>query len=225
MAATDETIRRHLNCYVGVSRSISHYLSSKALYRAFLKINMNADIIDVPSILHSYIYSIDSNRTDTLVLPIYEDNNIYVSSFSTLLKKVYFREYNLGTLFKAVVKEDTFYATRGMILDRDYNPLMICTVRFTKEDFGLTDAKPVIYISPKVYNTTNIVTKAIISKVIPHYATSFRDYHFDEKPEIIISDAIDNFIAKPDNPDISGDIDKDLNDILKENIENIVERI
>lgn len=225
MAATDETIRSYLNRYVGTSRSISYYLSNKAFCRAFLKINMNAGIIDVPSILHSYIYGIDNSRTDTLVLPIYEDNSIRVNSFSTLLKKVYFREYNLGSLFKVVVKEDTFYATRGMILDRDYNPLMICTVRFTKGDFGLTDAKPVIYISPKVYNTTNIVTKAIISKVIPYYATSFRNYHFDEKSEIIISDTIDNFIAKPDNPDISGDMDKDLNDILKENIENIVERI
>lgn len=223
MASTNETIEMSLNSYLGSSQSILYHTSSASLYKVFFRVPITADTIEVPSLIYYYLHGRNIDNTDSLILPLYQDNTTKTSSFATMLKKAYNRDTYLGTLQKIVVKGEVFYAAKGIILDKDYKPLMLNTVKFVMNEHRLLgEVIPIVYINPKVYEISNIVTKGIITKAIPHYSTNYSPYPISEKHQIIISDTINDFFVYPDNPDIGSDMDKELMDILRENLNSMI---
>ena len=130
-----------------------------------------------------------------------------------------------------------YYGGKGIILDGNFNPLLLCTLlaRIVKEEGGdvLTYYRPVCHINPKVFiESDKLVNKGIIKKLIPYYSnydTCFprgirRNTNNDpesEKVKVIIDDFSHLFI-EPVKPTPSSCSNESLNQCLVDNVEDIL---
>ena len=104
-----------------------------------------------------------------------------------------------------------YNGTKGIILDDDYMPLMIFCISYDIIGQSLKEKGPIVFISPRVFNNTDIVSKYIVKSVIPNITSVNTRGSY---PSIIISDMIDGFVNNPRTPDI------DFNDDIYMTLEN-----
>lgn len=66
-----------------------------------------------------------------------------------------------------------YYGGSGLIFDEDWNPLMICgfMARIIDRD-RLKIEKPICYVSPEVFQNSDLISKAIVKKVIPYLSNN-----------------------------------------------------
>lgn len=137
-------------------------------------------------------------------------------------------------------KGEVYYGGRGIILDGNFKPLILCSVLCKKEKFRSNEYmdyyKPIIRINPEVFlNETGLINKTILKKIIPFYLTHaipdirtrtrFRDkLPEDRKPQILIEDS-SRFIETPAIPNPNTCSNEALNKLLLDNIEDVISQI
>lgn len=115
-----------------------------------------------------------------------------------------------------------YYGGHGLILDADYNPLLISTasLRIQNGSYNLTD--PVCKISYRVFNNASeLLEKTIIKQAIPLYSNRRvycqKDNTSDNAVWVkVIIDDLDYMVSKPVRPRIA--------DVTPESINNIILR-
>lgn len=221
--------------YIGTLFSSQHFVAELKNYSGIVPVLMLNDI--------EVIYK-KKNKT-----PI--ENGIFISSneFQT----------GYGTLrtFNSVIKgfrggraisnitttKGEYYVGRGIILDKDLNPLILYCAELSIDKDKLINCngdrasiqtvfweslkEPIAYISPRVfYDQKDMINKGIIQKIIPVLTnvsdniwrlTSFQI----PTPKIIVSDEIDKFINSTVSPAVSDNINEDLNNFLLDNFQDI----
>lgn len=77
-----------------------------------------------------------------------------------------------------------YYGGQGLIFDENWAPLMICgsIIDIDKEDRRISIKHPICYVSPSVFENNDLLSKAIIKKIIP----------FISSKSILIPEAIRN---------------------------------
>lgn len=83
-------------------------------------------------------------------------------------------ELSIGKIAEIVTsKGERYYGARGLILDRNKEPLLMGVVRYRLNVLGeyiSTSYIPKVYISPKVFFNMDMISKAIVKHLIPQLA-------------------------------------------------------
>ena len=131
-------------------------------------------------------------------------------------------------------KGEVYYGGKGIILDKDFNILLLCTIACRKIEHGgrqmMSYYKPMIHISPQVFlRNEGLINKSILKKIVPFYIShnidgiNTRDYFWDgipegTKPQVLIDD-VNRFIEYPVKPSPQKCSDDVLNQLLIDNAE------
>lgn len=133
---------------------------------AFYVINMKDKIIDIPIFCKFKIdYIINHfNHYDRLVIPIHTEQLNWEPS--TSLEALRSIDYPSSCFGRMDFKDSVYYVRNGIILDCNFKPLFLCTIK-TDIEKPLRDSVPCIYINPKVFCEKTTLNKYIVNTVVP----------------------------------------------------------
>lgn len=225
-------------------------LDSSNMFSKSLVVDTTGDNIEIPSIARTYYENIirdnliHSNvRVERIILPLYTSGNSQSRrTFNGIMRKFFCEPlFNQRVLKVTTNKGDTYYGGYGLILDEEFNPLLMCGLKARKVISERGDGAEVVHIqyyrtvchvSPIVFTEPNkLINKGIIKKLIPLYTTM--DIHFpnvsvgtsnspdSRKVEVIIDD-FSKFFISPIVPTPSKCSNDALNKCLNDNIEDIL---
>lgn len=120
-------------------------------------------------------------------------------------------------LIRVMIKNEMYYGTNGIILDKDFDPLFLSTVILDTE-FRYKQYN--IYLHPKVFTDD----KSFINKNLAKKATAFL-LSTSTNIQIIIKDVTDFLIFKSVPPSTYDNLSSDINKFLKENIGDVLSQI
>lgn len=130
-----------------------------------------------------------------------------------------------------------YYGGQGLIFDEHWNPLMLCgfLINIDRINRHIHVVNPICYVSPKVFENNDILSKAIIKKVIPFISMRgvlvpgvlggntpciYNSSSFTNIPVLVKS--VDNYFSSPSRPtDIEG-LDNSIWDFLSENANDLI---
>ncbi len=136
-----------------------------------------------------------------------------------------------------------YYGGQGLIFDERWNPFMVCgfIINIDGINKAITAVRPVCYVSPIVFTNADILSKAIIKKIIPQISlhgisVPFRDrtlLNSNEFGNVTVTIApINGFVISPTkpgtirgldrNPDTIENLDNSIWDFLLKNVNDLV---
>lgn len=211
---------------------------------------VDSDEIEIPVIAREHFERIifdgiryaSVEKIKTIILPLYE-NSLPQNrrTFDSFMRQFFSMSYDGRLIEITSNKNEVYYGGRGLIFDYKYNPLILCTLRARRvleegEQFPkMVYYRPVIYVSPKVFEESDrLINKGIIKKLIPYCVNrditfpssrpGFKSVPEDSKAMVIV-DKLDRFFIKPIAPKPRNDIEESLNECLVDNIEDILQMI
>jgi hypothetical protein len=128
----------------------------------------------------------------------------------------YANYYGICGIRKFILSGTVYWASTGLILDEDLNPLFLCTIDLSEKE------KTKCYVSPKVFESSSPLSKGIVFTVLNvMYNYGIITLHGKiQKPEVIIG-PIDN-IVKPTVPSSVDTFNDDVNDFLADNVDVVM---
>lgn len=219
-------------------------LDSNNVFRKNLIVDLEGEELEIPviarihceTILTSLITPEIPQQVQKIVLPLYD--NIYPTTKRTFDSII--RQFFAGVRFNdrlqkiTTAKGEVYYGGKGIILDKDLAPILLCTLK-ARKGYGeymntITYYRPVCHISPKVFTeSTSLMNKGIIKRVIPFYTTEnvtlpnpyiCRSATRSSTVEIIIDD-FSRFFVEPVKPTPSTCSNEILNQCLVDNLDDI----
>lgn len=221
-------------------------LDSNSVFRKSIVVEINNDEIEVPVIAKDQfeflIYKRFTNNsiigTKKIILPLYNNSeDLKKKTFDSIITQL-FRYVEYGKRLQKIItsKGDIYYGGKGIILDRDFTPLLLCTLIAKSVSIDnkkkMVYYRPICHISPKVFvESSKLINKGIINKIIPYYTNTdmvlpSSNYIFKSKAENnkvkVIVDNFDNFFIEPVKPTPSAIAKDALNECLIDNIEDVM---
>lgn len=172
-------LRTSFNSFSGNSNNF-HDLQESPSFRKFLQVDTSKESFEIPTIMTGDSLS-DIFEDSLLVLPLYvgKDIGIYRTSDS-VVRHLITASYE-DRLVKARTSSGlTFYGGKGLILNERFDPLLLCTFKCHIEGISIGGTPPaftsviidgiVVHVNPMVFlDTTDLINKSIVKKVIPYY--------------------------------------------------------
>ena len=222
-------------------------LDTNNVYRLNLVVDIKEDEIEIPVVAREHFESIISskllgncNNVEKLILPLYDNSGIQSRrTFDSILRQIFYNTGYSRRLQKIVTnKGEIYYGGKGIILDENFNPLLMCTLLAKIVDYEEVGKRslyyrPVCYVHPKVFEEpTKLLNKGIITKLIPfytnveintphHYIGQFLNNFEDKKVKVVI-DNFDKFFTRPVKPTPSTCSNEILNECLVDNVEDVI---
>lgn len=153
------------------------------------------------------------DKNGDVIVPLYEQGvPMKVQTFHSLLRNSS-GQYGIR---KFILSGAVYWASTGLILDGDLNPLLLCTIDLSERE------KVKCYVSPKVFESLSPLSKGIVFTVLNvMYNYGVITLHGKiQKPEVIIG-PIDN-IVKPTVPSSVDTLNDDVNDFLADNVDVVM---
>ena len=130
-----------------------------------------------------------------------------------------------------------YYGGQGLIFDEHWNPLMLCgfIINIDRINRTITVVRPVCYVSPIVFELNDILSKAIVKKVIPYMSMRgvavpavfirsscliINSNRFRNVPVTI--ESINDYFTSPASPNVIENLDSSIWDFLLENVNDLV---
>lgn len=172
-------LRTSFSSFSGYSNNF-HNLQESPSFRKFLQVDTSKESFEIPTIMTGDSLS-DILEGSLLVLPLYvgKDIGIYRTSDS-VVRHLITASYE-DRLVKARTSSGlTFYGGKGLILNERFDPLLLCTFKCHIEGISVGGTPPafpsviidsmVVHVNPMVFlDTTDLINKSIVKKVIPYY--------------------------------------------------------
>ena len=172
-------LRTSFNSFSGNSNNF-HDLQESPSFRKFLQVDTSKESFEIPTIMTGDSLS-NILEGSLLVLPLYvgKDIGIYRTSDS-VVRHLITASYE-DRLVKARTSSGlTFYGGKGLILNERFDPLLLCTFKCHIEGISVGGTPPafpsvivdgtVVHVNPMVFlDTTDLINKSIVKKVIPYY--------------------------------------------------------
>lgn len=229
----------------------THDIVSIDKHNAFDKmfvVDISVDEIEVPMFAKAVVeenvgFNLIAEQTliHKVVIPLYVNSyNQNKRTADSIINE--FSKVNFNTRLQKVTtnKGEVYYGGKGIILNKDFKPLILCSMLCRKDEFRSNEYmdyyKPIIRVSPEVFlNETGLINKTIIKKIIPFYLTHiiptiysrnrFRDKLADgRKPQILIED-ISRFIETPALPNPDTCSNEALNKLLLDHIDDVLNQM
>lgn len=153
------------------------------------------------------------DKNGDVIVPLYEQGvPMKVQTFYSLLRNSS-GQYGIR---KFILSGIVYWASTGLILDEDLNPLFLCTIDLSEKE------KTKCYVSPKVFESSSPLSKGIVFTILNvMYNYGIITLHGKiQKPEVIIG-PIDN-IVKPTVPSSVDTFNDDVNDFLADNVDVVM---
>ena len=180
----------------------------------------------------------EANNIDSIVISL---PSLYLEKYAITEKRAndifsLVKNFTLeDRLCKIVTTKCIYYVGQGVILDSDFNPLLVCTLKVTKgaphDNFIFTYSDPTVYISPKVFASKDLISKAIVKTLIPScgellntaYSSSLNIHPSDDIPERINLSILDfNVIITPPVK-FNKYSDEYLQEVVRAHVDDIVD--
>ena len=172
-------LRTSFNSFSGNSNNFQDLQESPS-FRKFLQVDTSKESFEIPTIMTGDSLS-NILEGSLLVLPLYvgKDIGIYRTSDS-VVRHLITAGYE-DRLDKARTSSGlTFYGGKGLILNERFDPLLLCTFKCHIEGISVGGTPPafpsviidgiVVHVNPMVFlDTTDLINKSIVKKVIPYY--------------------------------------------------------
>ena len=174
----------------------------------------NGEITEIP------IYNSLSLRE---IIPLFTSSNSINErkTFGPLLKELSLIT-RMGELNRVRDKDgNLYYGMRGLILNSNLEPLVLSTIRSHRE---LSATKEIILrVSPKVFNSDNVVCKGIQKYLIEYCSTTSRYFSIVNDfttMTVIINNDIDKFIRHAKAP-TNINVNEEIQQLLIDNIDKL----
>ena len=195
-----------------------------AFNRLFV-IDVSSDEIEVPVFAKSAVESVVRDKLEfpyvshvnKIIIPMYV--NTYTQSRRTADSIVgeFFSRVNFNQRLQKVItnKGEVYYGGKGIILDKDFNILLLCTLACRRMEYRgrqvMSYYKPIIHVGPQVFlRDEGLIDKSILKKIIPFYLSQnicqtrtnpdfVSDIPEGTKPQILIDD-VSKLIERPVKP-------------------------
>lgn len=220
-----------------------------AFNRLFV-IDVSSDEIEVPVFARSAVESVVRgnlkfpyiSHVSKIVIPMYVNTYNMAARAADSIVSIFFSRTNFNQRLQKVTtsKGEVYYGGKGIILDKDFNILFLCTIVCKRMEHRgrqvISYYKPVIHVSPQVFlRGEGLVDKSILKKIIPFYVSHnidsvstyayFRsDIPEGTKPQILIDD-VSKFIENPVKPTPQKCSDDVLNQILADNADDVLNQL
>ena len=231
------TIESELLGSYALSTTRSSYLHEHHL-KMFASPFIEGDRFELPSFLHStdiYKDLIDDTRS---IVPIGKNNaNSSYKTVDSILNRIlnFKGSVDLGILGVTSDKYGTWYGCKGLLLDKDFNVVLMSVIEGTVQSDRCHMNNVKLYVNPKISISEQGVEKTVYTKIVPYclnydcwqsmfYTSTFAVNNIPSwtKPNIVFKDVKDMFFITPNIP-TSINIDEDINKILEESKEEITE--
>lgn len=235
-----------------IEPTLSLTLDSDNVFSRNLIVDITGNDIEIPSIARTYYETIirdnlnnsEKVNVEKVLLPLYTNStNQNKKTFDSIMRTFFCNvNFNQRLLKVITTKGEVYYGGFGLVLDGEFNPLLMCTLRarkiVTRDDNGeevvnMKYHRAICHVSPIVFTEPNrLINKGIIKKLIPLYTTTdllissyrqtfFQDAFENRKIEVIIDD-FSKFFISPVTPTAGKCSNDTLNKCLNDNIEDIL---
>lgn len=197
----------------------------------------NYFIVPVP-MLYSFV---EENKGSTsksnIVYPLSLSLSYNIKTLDSMVARILqYTMRNDNELIKVISeKYGTYYGSEGMILDSNFNILLLNAYKCTVEEDKVHVKEIITYVNPIVSLADEGMDKCIYTKIVPTYLNSSvfngipnsitiaRDIPGYGKPTIIFKDVTSTFLFKPIEP--SEIINEDIYGLLDNNIDDLLEMV
>lgn len=217
-----------------------------AFNRLFV-IDVSSDEIEVPVFAKSAVESVIRDKLEfpyvshvnKIVIPMYVNTYTQLKRTADCIVREFFSEVNFDKRLQKVItnKGEVYYGSKGIILDKDFNILLLCTLACRRMEYRdrqvMSYYKPIIHVSPQVFlRGEGLIEKSILKKIIPFYVSQnidpiwnnpgfVNDIPEGTKPQILIDD-VSKLIENPVKPTPQKCSDDVLNQILADNADDVL---
>lgn len=142
-------------------------------------------------------------------------------TFGPLLKELSLIK-RVGELNRVKDKDgNLYYGMRGLILNSNLEPLVLCTIRPSIESSATKEI--ILRVSPKVFNSDNVICKGIQKYLIEYCSTVSRYFSIVSgftTMTVIINNDIDKFIRHVKAP-TNINVNEEIQQLLVDNIDKL----
>ena len=216
-----ENIKNNINSFLGVTSTHLHstYIPLLRTENNQFSIYMtnhifNGEVTEIP------IYNSLSLRE---IIPLFTSStNINErKTFGPLLKELSLIK-RIGELNRVKDKDgNLYYGMRGLILNSNLEPLVLSTIRPSRESSATKEL--ILRISPKVFNSDNAICKGIQKYLIEYCSTVSRYFSIVSSfttMTVIINNDIDKFIRHAKAP-TNINVNEEIQQLLVDNIDKL----
>lgn len=127
-----------------------------------------------------------------------------------------------------------FYGGSGLILDEHMNPMLVFgfKVKINRLERKMIFLKPMCYVSPSVFSSEDLISKAIVKKVIPFYTSTYLPSNLVHERNIevnqegfrntpVIIQPLDQFFTEPTKPKDIESLNRDIWEFLSRNMDDL----
>lgn len=180
--------------------------------------------------------SVNPTQSVKLSYPLYVGKSETKRTADSIIQSINNCESNLRLTNIETSKGLNYYGGQGLIFNEHWVPFMLCGFIMNIDSTSRTIhiIKPVCYISPVVFESNDLLSKAIIKKVIPYLSihgisvpTIFRTYNvlynYNSFWHVPISiKYINDYFICPVKPTIIENLDDSIWSFLRENVNDLV---
>lgn len=217
-----ENIKNNINSFLGVtsaslcSTGIPLLGTENNQFSIYMTNHIfNGKITEIP------IYNSLSSRG---IIPLFTFSSTSINerkTFGPLLKELSFTR-GAGALNRVRDKNgNLYYGMRGLILNSNLEPLVLCTIRPPRTSSATTEL--ILRVSPKVFNSDNVVCKGIQKYLITYCSTASRYFSIVSgftTMTVIINNDIDKFIRHVKAP-TNINVNEEIQQLLVDNIDKL----
>lgn len=239
----NDLVRGYRNGYYN---SNNQTFEESKIYKHVLSIDISKDTIEIPilfrrTIAEDFFRNVadigSSNKTKVLI-SLYTTIPSQERRTSRTILNQFFSIMSDGSRLVKITtsKGNVYYGGKGIILDDDFKPLILLTIKTEKSDTVnfIKYTRFICHVSPRIFEKQDeMFVKYIIKKVFPVLAKYEFDFPTDSFSEpgdnarfkIVIDDFDEIFFISPVQPKPE-DIEKDtFNQVLVDNVDEIIAEI
>lgn len=176
-------------------------------------------LLDTLSHIQSWLDSIDPAQSIKFSYPLYVGGEETRKTADSIIQSINRCSKRRRLTHIKTCKGLDYYGGQGLIFDELWNPFMVCGFIIKVDGINKTMSfvRPVCYVSPTVFVNGDILSKAIIKKVIPYISlhgisVPYRDrilFNTNEFKNVTVTiTPIKGFIVSPTKPGTIKSLDK-----------------
>ena len=187
--------------------------------------------------IQSWLDSIDPAQSIKFSYPLYVGGEETRKTADSIIQSINKCPGNLRLTNIKTSKGLDYYGGQGLVFDEHWTPLMLCgfIINIDRINRHITAVRPVCYVSPVVLERNDILSKAIVKKVIPYISMkgvlgpsilrgssylTFNSTTFMNVPVTI--ESINDYFISPASPTVIEGLDDSIWDFLSENIDDLI---
>ena len=200
-----------------------------------LSFELNKNSCEIPvycvSKVDTIIYELPEDTCD-IVIPLSIDGYRRSCSGAETILKHFVRFYaGNARLAKAVTpKGESYYGAGGIILDKDFNPLMVATAKYIGMEEPYPGGTPItkydgitVHLHPNIFLNDNAVLNKSLAKKGMQFFLSCDINGWDNRGTVkVVIDDCSQFIKKVNKPDVATFTPESVNNVLKDNINEVL---